>query len=285
MLQPLPLTERLLCMFVAQLGKERLTHQTIKCYLSAIRYFNITAGQGDPFSPGAFPVLQYVLRGVKRMPRPPPQHRLPITPQVLRCLKSQWASHASDPNYVMLWAACCVGFFGFLRAGEFTVPSSQDFNPSSSLTVEDVSVDQHANPTLIRIHLKQSKTDPFRHGVDIYLGRTNVDLCPVAALLAYIAVRPSTQGPLFIFRDGTPLTRDKLVVAVRQALGQAGIESAMYSGHSFRIGAATTAALMGVEDSMIKMLGRWESAAYQRYIRTPRDTLAAVSVRLVGGVQ
>ena len=58
----------------------------------------------------------------------------------------------------------------------------------------------------------------------------------------------------------------------------------MYSGHSFRIGAATTA-LMDVEDSVIKMLGWWESAAYQWYICTHKDTLAAMSVRLVGESQ
>ena len=95
-----------------------------------------------------------------------------------------------------------------------------------------------------------------------------------------MAVCPAVQGPLFIEVDGTPLTRDKLVTAVRQALQQAGVQSARYSGHSFRIGAATTAAQAGVEDSMVKMLGRWESSSYQHYIQTPKDALAAISVRL-----
>ena len=79
----------------------------------------------------------------------------------------------------MLWAACCV-FFGFLRAGEFTLTAGQDFDPLSALTVQDMSVDQHANPSMVRLHQKQSKTDPFRHGVDVFLGRTNMVLCPVA---------------------------------------------------------------------------------------------------------
>ena len=74
------------------------------------------------------------------------------------------------------------------------------------------------------------------------------------------------------------MTRERLVSCIRRALSDAGIG---YSGHSFRIGAATTAALAGIEDSTIKMLGRWESSAYQRYLRTPRETLAAVSARLV----
>ena len=236
------------------------------------------AGHGDPFSPGDFPVLQYVLRGVRRVSRPPTQPRLPITPQILRHIKSQWAPQGGETDYVMLWAACCAGFFGFMRAGEFT---SRPGEHPPSLTVEDVAVDDRANPTMVRIHLKRSKTDPFRHGVDIYLGRTGRDLCPVAALLAFMAIRPPGNGALFVFANGTPLTRDKLVEAVRCALQKAGVPAAGYSGHSFRIGAATSAAEAGLEDSVVKMLGRWESAAYQRYIQTPRATLAAFSARLV----
>ena len=54
------------------------------------------------------------------------------------------------------------------------------------------------------------------------------------------------------------LTRQRFVTAVRTGLDKAGIDSSKYSGHSFRIGAATTAAQNGMEDSIIKTLGRWE---------------------------
>ena len=62
---------------------------------------------------------------------------------------------------------------------------------------------------------------------------------------------------------------------MRTALGSSGVDASKYSGHSFQIGAATTAALVGIEDSLIKTLGRWESAAYFKllYIRVPRDRL------------
>ena len=53
-----------------------------------------------------------------------------------------------------------------------------------------------------------------------------------------------------------------------------------HSGHSFQIGVATTAALVGIEDSLIKTLGRWESAAYLLNIRVPQDRLTSVSRRL-----
>lgn len=280
-LSPLPLTEQTLSFFVAHLGKQGLTHQTIKCYLSALRFMQIKAGLGDPFVAGAFPQLQYVLRGIKRSPRlRSPRPRLPITPAILRQLRVVWSPLATDPDYVMLWAACCLGFFGFMRAGEFTLHSNQAFDASSMLTLQDIAVDQHANPSMVRVHLKQSKTDPFRKGVDIFIGATSCDLCPVAALLAYIAIRQARLGPLFIFKDDSPLTRDKLVSAVQSALNQTGMDTSGFTGHSFRIGAATSAAQAGLEDSLIKMLGRWESSAYQRYIRTPRHSLAAVSQTL-----
>lgn len=37
--------------------------------------------------------------------------------------------------------------------------------------------------------------------------------------------------------------------------------------HSFRIGRATDLAKQGVSESEIKALGRWESRAFQNYIR------------------
>ena len=117
--------------------------------------------------------------------------------------------------------------------------------------------------------------------MDIFLGRTQKDLCPVAAILSYMLQRGPGPGPLFKFADGKPLTRPRFVSRIREALSQAGVNCAPYSGHSFIIGAATTAARQGIAETTIKMLGRWKSSAYQLYIKTPWDQLAAVSQRMV----
>ena len=56
---------------------------------------------------------------------------------------------------------------------------------------------------------------------------------------------------LFIFCDGRPLMRQTFIVAMRSTLREAGVEAGHYAGHSFRIGAATTAAARGLEDSTV----------------------------------
>ena len=160
------------------------------------------------------------------------KQRLPITPAILRQLRQHWEARSGDHDTIMLWAACCLGFFGFLCCAEFTCPSMQRYDAGAHLSLQDFAVDSHSNPTTIRISIKQSKTDPFRKGVDIFLGRTNQALCPVAAMLAYVAIRGQGPGPLFLHRDGSPLSRVYLVQALHSALAQCGINPAQYNSHS-----------------------------------------------------
>ena len=169
--------------------------------------------------------------------------------------------------------------------GEVTCSTSDGRSSEHCVSVADIAVDSTQEPSVIKIHLRSSKTDQFRQGVDIFLGRTGQDLCPVSALLAYLAVRGSAPGPLFRLRDGRYLTKEVFITRVREALSVLGYDEESYAGHSFRIGAATTAAEQGVEDSVIKMLGRWESSAFQRYVRASHQSLAAMSMRLVTPTQ
>ena len=136
--------------------------------------------------------------------------------------------------------------------------------------------DSLVNPGSFRIHIKCSKTDPFRQGCYIYIGAGKRDLCPVRALTQYLHVRGSTSGPLFLLSDGTPLHRQWLTSSIQSILAAAGVPGC-YTGHSFRIGAATSAASRGLPDHLIKTLGRWSSDAYQLYIRTPVSTIVEVA--------
>ena len=131
----------------------------------------------------------------------------------------------------------------------------------------------------MKIRIKGSKTDQTRIGVDLYVGKTDNAICPVAAVLAYmyLALRGQTDGLLFILGDGRPLTRELLVQKLRATLSQAGVDCTRFSGHSFRIGAATTAMERGVSETTVQTLRRWANDSFRRYIRIPREDLAEVS--------
>ena len=151
--------------------------------------------------------------------------RLPITPNLLRRMHAVWSWGPWTFDKAMLWAACCLGFFWFMQAGELTEQSPQQ-NSEPTLSASDISIDSREKPCVLIVHLRRSKTDPFGVGPYLHLGRTDDDiLCPVSAVLAYIAVRPPGPGPLFHFHDGSPLSRACLVQHVRQALSQAGVDT------------------------------------------------------------
>lgn len=278
------MVEHTLCKFVSYLADKKLKHRTIKTYLSGVRYLQIRSGYADPFHGSHLPHLEYTMRGIKRVQARDPgeaRGRLPITPAIMRAIRGAWAPTTSLRDTKMLWAACCLAFFGFLRVGEMTMPDDHSYDASTHLSFADVAVDDPINPSFVKVSIKQSKTDPFRKGVDLYLGKTGTDLCPVGALLSYLVARGSESGPLLVFADTRVLTRKRFVDAVKAALTAAGIEQKNYNGHSFRIGAATTAAAKGIEDSIIKTLGRWESVAYQQYVRIPRTQLTQYAKVLV----
>ena len=181
----------------------------------------------------------------------------------------------------MLWAACCLVFFAFLRSGEFTCPSRSAYT-QAMLSPHNITVDNRDNPTWVFVMLRSSKTDVAGMGHTLCIGAaTGHRLCPVAALLSYLVVRPPLPGPLFVYQSGDPLSRPRLVQAVRSGLASAGLDLSRYNGHSFRIGAASTATAAGLPDSLIQTLGRWKSAAFLRYIRIPQDHLATVTRQLL----
>ena len=103
---------------------------------------------------------------------------------------------------------------------------------------------------------------------------------------AYLPYRLSRfpHGPVFVSEDGHSLTPGILNHHLKGLLTSAGINAQRYSSHSFRAGAATTAAEMGVPDWLIKALGRWSSEAYQIYISTPISVLAEIPKTLCKGL-
>ena len=89
-------------------------------------------------------------------------------------MKLSWGTGNWD--HIMLWASATLCFLGFFRSGEITVPSQSSFDRDVHLSFGDVSVDNQESPRQLRVRLKASKTDPFRAGVDVFVGATGNDV-------------------------------------------------------------------------------------------------------------
>ena len=124
-----------------------------------------------------------------------------------------------------------VGRALFLQAAEFTCPGLT--HPQCWLLGMHVSMDSHTNPQCLTV---AQQVWSFWCQWMVYVSRTFRVLCPVSAVLS---IHPSSLGPFFLFEDGTPLSWDRLVSALTQALASAGIDASGFTGHSFRIGAVT----------------------------------------------
>ena len=68
------------------------------------------------------------------------------------------------------------------------------YDSSTHLSFADISTDGRLPPDIIQVKIKASKTDPFRQGVSVYIGRSKGSLCPVSALLSYLAIRGDKQA-------------------------------------------------------------------------------------------
>lgn len=276
-LSPFP-TEEILLSYIFYCHEiKKVTYSTIKCYLSGIRFHFIVSVGINPFKEGGGTLerLQIILRAVKKCQIPRPVKRLPITAPIitdmLRVLTgSPTFGLAQD---AMLAASITTAFFGFLRCGEFCMSNT---NSGNFLAANDILWEPGYDGYTLR--LRASKTDPFRKGVDIYISALGMDneLCPARHLKRYWLLRKCSKvpmsGPLFLTGD-CALTRDCFINMTRSILQKAGYDSRSFSGHSYRAGGASSCSRANIQDHLIKVLGRWKSDAYQRYISISRETI------------
>ena len=207
---PFPLTEHLLCCYAAYLADQGLAPQTVKSYLAALRNAQISLGLPDPRDQSSLPRLKRVQAGISRLRLlkggQKPRIRLPVTPLILHRIKASLGA-SDDPNQAVIWAVACAAFFGFFRLGELLPASAAAFNPATGLAWGDVALDSHESPRMIQFHLKVSKCDQFGSGADVVIGSTGSEICPVTAIMSFVAARGSRPGPFFIDASGKAVTK------------------------------------------------------------------------------
>jgi hypothetical protein len=276
-LNAMPCTEDTLILYVSFLFEEGLTASTIRVYLSAVRSMHVFAGV--PY-PTEMLRVRLALKGAVRQ-TPQPVRKLPITIDILKQMLKN-AKHRFDS--LLLTSVMTLAFFGCLRLSEFCLPDTTKFSSNLHVCMSDVNIDLKTKT--LTLFLRRSKTDSDNKGVSIYIGCSREPTCcAFCSMCAYLKFRNTIipnndDAPLFLLPGGTVLAKNYMISITRLLLCMSGYNPALYSGHSFRAGAATTAGDSGFKDWELKMLGRWKSSAYNIYLRNPKVTVSFAS-RLV----
>ena len=162
-------------------------------------------------------------------------------------------------------AMCSLAFYAFLRLGEMTSIPSQASSPPLQLYQMTKLLSATGDLVSYKVTFRNQYNErPF----SIIVSRQSVS-CSVTLLTKYLAFRGFHPGLLFMTVDGLPVTRSWFSTQLSLAIQLCGRCPSRYKSHSFRIGAASHVAEQGFSDAQIRLLGRWKSNAFQKYLRVP----------------
>lgn len=246
--------------YIAQLSIEGKAPATIELQVASLAYVHKINNWDDPTDNF---IIRKLKEGCRRLNRRTDSRR-PITRDILRQLSFLLPNLCSSSYEVALFrASFSLAFFGFLRIGEFTAPSKKG-DIRGVLALDDVIMRQGG----LDLNIRSSKTDQRGVGTMLRIeGTGDSSVCPVMALTKFLRMRSTVKGPLFVHFGGSPLTRYQFNAMLRKGIGLLGLPQGEFSSHSFRIGAATSAACEGIPVNKIMNMGRWRSSAILSYVR------------------
>jgi integrase len=221
---------------------------------AAIRYLHLLASCPPPT---AAAVVSTTFAGIKRA------HRRPLDKKTALVLDRLLPAIRAIPETLPGLrdrALLLVGFGAALRPSEI-----------ARLALEHVT--RHADG--IELFLPWRKNDQDARGTRLWLPQGRTDLCPVAALEAWLAAAKITEGALFRriwrlppprmrrgttgkavadrYRIGTkPVDTDSIALIVKHWIGLAGFDAAAFAGHSLRRGAISSGVAQGVHIARLK---------------------------------
>lgn len=199
-------------------------------------------------APGDTTLVRTAMAGIRRRKGTRPRQQAPLTIEHLRAVPFR-----GDLKGLRDKALLLVGFAACLRRSELVAAEVAHLEET---------------PHGLRLFLPHSKTDQEGAGawVDILRATQWPALCPVQALLDWLAAARIAQGPLFRGvgkgrspRVGAALSAASVDAIVKQAAAAAGLDPARYGGHSLRAGQATWLSDQGKSPTLIARHGRWKS--------------------------
>ena len=234
--------------FIAFLAYNSYTTSTAKTYVSALSFSLKCKGLQDTTQ--HFIVKQMLkemnkLYGTSDM-------RLPITVQMMKQFPTALV-HVCSSRYevVMFMSAFALAFSALLRVGEIACTSSNE--SEKIIQNNDINFD---NDKTLSLRLRYSKADQYWKSCVLKIDDNILPFSTYSALKAYLNIRPKFDGPLFCHLNRSVLTRTQFLSALQSSLQFLGYTTHRINTHSFRIGAATYYAMLGLNEDEIKQKGQ-----------------------------
>lgn len=267
----LPVSTAQLAQFIALCHAQDYRPATITSYVSAIGYIHKIQGLPNPAD--SF-LIKKLLHGTRRSSCADKRHPFTLT-QLQTLINTLPQVAESEYACILFKAMILTAFFALLRVGEFCLSRTGRAN---LLTWDQVTFHRNNNKVtsalITMYHYKHSTGRPALIPLARQCPR---HLCPIRALLRYRKKSPLQSGPLFHDQRGLPIPASQFRTVLKDCVIRSHLDPALYTGHSLRIGGATLAHLHKMPPESIRLLGRWRSQAFQRYIRPPQLQIDQVS--------
>ena len=224
--------------------------------------------------------LQQLLWAIHQQPQPQLDlgHQ-GVTTEFLRQARPLHQLHLSKDS--VLCAALTFGHYGLFHSGELAQPKLAEAGVPQFISVQDVTPHfSKGHLHYVCIMLSSSKIDPFHLGCPIVISCTGTPVCRACEAWHIIQEHQWTQTSLdapFLQIDGRSLDCLTSVRHIKDIAVKLGLNPSRYSGHSLHIGGATSPAQAGLSQWQIKLLGWWNSQAYQLYIQQDLLTCAGLA--------
>lgn len=266
----LPASRETIENYISYCHLKGLSYATILSRVSVISYVHKVRHQHDATSDVR---VKAVLKGLSKS-----SHtfdvRSPVTLPVLRSICSKLHRVVSDSYQLVMCRAIFTFMFHLaLRVGEIAVT---DGNSDNVLGYKDIEffVDS-AGEKCLRVAFKKYK---HSHSPALVLVKSDSSpVCPVSCMDMYLRKRQASNNPhLFVHRSHKSVSSDYLRKILQCVVVYADLPRSI-ALHSFRIGKITQLVSEGCSENTVRLIGRFKSDAFKRYMRVSNLSMGASS--------
>ena len=277
---PNKVTEKALIAYIGLRLETKVLKQTVIGDINAICTNAILKGEDVQIADDS-PLVGKLMKGYGNTITRPTLQRVAISIDKLSLLASHFLFNANtNPAYRTFHAAAVIAFWCMLRPSEYTYHSK---HPQKLLINSNVKFGVMGSSQYVELTLINPKT--AQHGSQKVVASCKCKICewicPVHVLKKYISWKQKSfptallhpSRAFFLIKNNkvklnaSPLRYDLWCESFPAFAEILGINAATFKPHCMRISGASYYFLSGIHDEVIKILGRWTSECWRRYLR------------------